>query len=89
MQTEAKEREGLARMFAGWGSRAIAAGGAAPTFEKLKDGKEKLTVAGKTRRLPVIASTVSADSSSASMSCSIQLRSSSERRERVRATSGQ
>ena len=28
-QTEAKEREGLARMFAGWGSRAIAAGGAA------------------------------------------------------------
>jgi hypothetical protein len=28
-QSEAKEREGLARMFAGWGSRAIAAGGAA------------------------------------------------------------
>src|SRR5688572_4811659 len=28
-QSEAKEREGLARMFAGWGSRALAAGGAA------------------------------------------------------------
>ena len=28
-QSEAKEREGLARMFAGWGSGAIAAGGAA------------------------------------------------------------
>lgn len=28
-QTEAQERAGLARMFAGWGSRAIAAGGAA------------------------------------------------------------
>lgn len=28
-QSEAKEREGLARMFAGWGSRAIVAGGAA------------------------------------------------------------
>ncbi|HET7721230.1 MAG TPA: peptidoglycan DD-metalloendopeptidase family protein, partial [Acidimicrobiales bacterium] len=34
-QSEAKEREGLARMFAGWGSRAIAAGGAA--FEWARD----------------------------------------------------
>jgi triacylglycerol esterase/lipase EstA (alpha/beta hydrolase family) len=34
-QSEAKEREGLARMFAGWGARAIAAGGAA--FEWAKD----------------------------------------------------
>src|SRR5215212_6544017 len=34
-QTEAQEREGLARMFAGWGSRAIAAGGAA--FEWARD----------------------------------------------------
>lgn len=34
-QSEAKEREGLARMFAGWGSRAIAAGGSA--FEWARD----------------------------------------------------
>jgi triacylglycerol esterase/lipase EstA (alpha/beta hydrolase family) len=34
-QSEAKEREGLARMFAGWGARAIAAGGAA--FEWARD----------------------------------------------------
>ncbi|MDP1804099.1 MAG: peptidoglycan DD-metalloendopeptidase family protein, partial [Acidimicrobiales bacterium] len=33
--SEAKEREGLARMFAGWGARAIAAGGAA--FEWARD----------------------------------------------------
>jgi hypothetical protein len=34
-QTEAQERAGLARMFAGWGARAIAAGGAA--FEWARD----------------------------------------------------
>ena len=53
-QSEAKEREGLARMFAGWGSRAIAAGGAAMEWARDRAVQEVVDRVDEVRGLALL-----------------------------------
>jgi hypothetical protein len=53
-QSEAKEREGLARMFAGWGARAIAAGGAAMEWARDRAAQEVLDRVDELRGLALL-----------------------------------
>jgi hypothetical protein len=53
-QSEAKEREGLARMFACWGARAIAAGGAAMDWARDRAAQEVLDRVDELRGLALL-----------------------------------